>query len=28
LFFCKKVKPTSSDHILLTMIHTYDCKGW
>ena len=25
-FFWKKVKPESNDHILLTMIHTYDCK--
>jgi len=33
-FFYKKEKPTSNDHILLTMIHTYDpicaydCKEW
>jgi len=26
-FFYKKVKPTSNDHILLTTIHTYDCKS-
>jgi len=27
-FFYKKVKPTSNDNILLTTIHTYDCKQW
>ena len=27
-FFYKTVKPTSNDHILLTIIHTYDCKEW
>jgi hypothetical protein len=29
-FFCKKVKPTSNDHILLTTIHTcrFAAAGW
>jgi len=27
-FFYKQLKPTSNDHILLTTIHTYDCKYW